>query len=216
VYDRNVNGKELNFEASGGLLDASLVMRDRETDSWWSIMTSDSIGGDLKSTELVEMPVGEKMQWKDWVALHPDTTVLSVEGREHVVNNVYDNYMASTDTFRGQKLTDERLTAKEPIYSFHHAGSAFAVPHEGFEGGRLYESDDLAGQYLLVYREPGISFFASSEAFLINPRVYSNEAAVDELLAKARADAPGTTRVGGFDTFWYNWVAVNKKSKLLR
>ena len=39
--------EELNFEASGALLDASLVMRDRETDSWWSIMTSDAIGGDL-------------------------------------------------------------------------------------------------------------------------------------------------------------------------
>ena len=28
-------------------MDASLVMRDRETDSWWSIMTSDAIGGEL-------------------------------------------------------------------------------------------------------------------------------------------------------------------------
>ena len=33
VYGRNVAGTELNFEASGALLDASLVMRDRETDS---------------------------------------------------------------------------------------------------------------------------------------------------------------------------------------
>ena len=71
MYDRKVGGKELNFEASGGLLDASLVMRDRETDSWWSIMTADAIGGDLRKTELVELPVGEKMQWKDWLARHP-------------------------------------------------------------------------------------------------------------------------------------------------
>ena len=48
------------------------------------------------------------------------------------------------------------------------------------------------------------------------PDSLNRDAGVEELLSKARASAPGTTRVGGFDTFWYNWVAVNKDSKLLR
>ena len=83
VYGRKHGDQELNFEASGALLDASLVMRDRETDSWWSIMTSDAIGGELEGDELEELPLGEKSTWKDWVARHPQTLVLSVEGREH-------------------------------------------------------------------------------------------------------------------------------------
>ena len=112
VYDRNVNGKELNFEASGALLDASLVMRDRETDSWWSIMSSTSIGGDLDETRLKELPVGRKSTWKDWVEAHPDTVVLSIRGHEHVENNPYDNYFSSEETFRGLVIEDTRLAPK--------------------------------------------------------------------------------------------------------
>ena len=80
-------------------MDASLVMRDRETDSWWSIMTSDAIGGELDGTDLVELPRGEKVTWKDWRGRHPGTLVLSVEGEEHVENNPYDNYFTSESTF---------------------------------------------------------------------------------------------------------------------
>jgi hypothetical protein len=41
-------------------MQATLVLRDRETDSWWSIMTSDAIGGELDGTDLEELPFGEK------------------------------------------------------------------------------------------------------------------------------------------------------------
>ena len=61
VYGRKVGERELNFEASGALMSASLVMRDRETDSWWSIMTSDAIGGQLDGADLEELPYGEKI-----------------------------------------------------------------------------------------------------------------------------------------------------------
>ena len=72
VYGRSYGDRKLNFEASGALKQASLIMRDRETDSWWSIMTSDAIGGELVGTDLVELPRGEKVTWKDWRRRHPD------------------------------------------------------------------------------------------------------------------------------------------------
>jgi hypothetical protein len=56
-------------------LHSALVMQDKETDSYWSIMTGDS---------LAELPLGVKSQWKDWVASHPDTVVLSVEGADEI------------------------------------------------------------------------------------------------------------------------------------
>ena len=43
---------------------ASLVMRDRETDSWWSIMTSTAIGGALQGAELVANSVEERAPMK--------------------------------------------------------------------------------------------------------------------------------------------------------
>ena len=136
MYDRKVAGQTLNFEASGALLDASLVMRDRETDSWWSIMTSDAIGGTLDQTRLTELPVGEKAQWRDWRARHPTTKVLSIGGVQHVENNPYDNYFDSEETFRGLTVADERLPPKENIYSFHRDGVPYAVPHSAYAGER--------------------------------------------------------------------------------
>jgi len=212
VYDRNVNGRELNFEASGALLQASLVMRDRETDSWWSIMTATSIGGQLDDTRLTELPVGRKMTWGEWVAIHPDTKILSVRGQEHVRSNPFDSYFRSDETFRGLVVEDKRLPAKEPVYVFHLDGGAFAAAHSSFEGGHIFDLgvDDRA---VLLYREPGLSFYASSEAYLVPGASAGRSTAA--LLERSRSGDPATERLNGFDTFWYSWVAVNQNSALL-
>ena len=78
MYDRNYDGKTLSFEPSGGLMNASLVMQDRETDTFWSIMSGKAEAGALDGTALIELPVSEKMSWAEWRARHPDTLVLSV------------------------------------------------------------------------------------------------------------------------------------------
>ncbi len=93
-------------------------MRDRETDSWWSIMTSTAIGGELEGEQLVELPISEKATWGDWSARYPDTLVLSIDGEEHVPENRYDNYFASDGTFRDLEIDDNRLPPKAPIFSF--------------------------------------------------------------------------------------------------
>ncbi len=65
-------------------------MRDRETDSWWSIMTSRAIGGPLDGAQLVELPVSTKSTWGQWRRAHPRTLVLSVDGVEYVESNPFD------------------------------------------------------------------------------------------------------------------------------
>ncbi|RMD94031.1 MAG: DUF3179 domain-containing protein, partial [Calditrichaeota bacterium] len=118
MYGREYQGKTLSFEPSGGLMNSSLVMQDRETDSYWSIMTGDAIGGKMKGEKLKELPVGVKMKWKDWIKKHPNTLVLSVQGREDVPRNVYRDYFRSGRGFRGIKAKDKRLKTKEPIFAF--------------------------------------------------------------------------------------------------
>ncbi len=215
VYDRRFGDRELSFEASGALWQASLVMRDRESDSWWSIMTSDAIGGELEGTELVELPISRKATWKEWSSRHPDTLVLSIDGEEHVAENRYDRYFASDGTFRNLEVDDDRLPPKAPIYSFFLAGKPYAAPHAAFEGGRFFALP--RGHKLFLYREPGASMFASSRAWLLEPLALSG---VDDPQVILRLlDEPGaqsSEEVGGFDTFWYSWVAINQATELLR
>jgi hypothetical protein len=209
-----VANKELNFEASGALKDAALIMQDRETDSWWSIMTSDSIGGKLQGNDLVELPVSQKMTWGEWKAQHPGTMVLSVEGEEHVENNPYTNYFNSEATFRDMEVTDDRLAAKTPIFTFWLDGKPYAVPNSSVEGGKVFQGKGIPGGGLLLFRQPGAHLFASTEAYRLQGE--NAELAIDQLLSLARKGEGEMTPLEGFDTFWYNWVAVNKKTKLLR
>jgi hypothetical protein len=192
-------------------------MRDRETDSWWSIMNSTAIGGELNGVDLIELPAGEKTTWRRWRQLHPDTLVLSVEGEEHVDQNPYDNYFASGDTFRGLEIDDLRLQPKAGIYSFWLDGEPYAVAHAAYEGGRLLELKGLAGKRLLVYRTPGAAIFESTRAWLVTEELAAAHPGPQELLEMAESgDVEGLEKLPGFDTFWYSWVAVNDDTRLIR
>ena len=215
VYGREIDGETLSFEPSGALLDASLVMRDRETDSWWSIMTSDAIGGPLGGTDLRELPVGEKTTWGDWIARHPETLVLSVDGREHVESNPYESYLASDDTFRGMEadFDDDRLPPKEPVYAFWDEGQPHAVAHDVIEGGRVF---DLGEGAVFLHRSEGEPFLASSRAWRL-PAGAADGAEPGDLLARLEAgELEGAEPVEGFDTFWYTWASVHEETELLR
>lgn len=193
-------------------MNASLIMRDRETDSWWSIMTSTAIGGVLDGAQLDELPVGEKTTWGDWVDRYPQSLVLSVGGTEHRENNAYDSYFASDETFGNMEISDLRLGPKEPIFSFWLDGKTYAAPHEAFPGGRLFELPGDPDRKILLYREAGSPMFASTRAWVVAAAAGD----IASLLAASKADGFTGTPLDGFDTFWYSWISVNSDSILLR
>ena len=212
VYDRKIRGQELNFEASGALKDAALIMRDVETDSWWSIMTKSSIGGPLEGSSLLELP-SEKTTWRDWVSRHPDTLVLSEGGVEHIFRDGYADYHESADTYGFVEIDDQRLRSKEPIFAFRLDGRAYAAAHRDLEGGRIVQLEGKKGGVFL-YREEGASRFASTSGFCVPPHLAEGlelgEASV------SRLEQAGAERLNGFDTYWYTWILANADSELLR
>jgi len=218
VYSREYDGLELNFEASGGLVNSSLVMQDKETDSYWSIMKGSSTAGQFNGTPLVELPVSEKTSWADWVARHPDTKVLSVNGAEHARDS-YERYWEDPNGFSGQSADDERLDTKAPIFAFEHGGQRFAVAHATFEGGHVVELGD--GALVFLYRGEGAAMFKSTTAFLSRAGFVQDGGAWTELESGAKFD-PATGTFGGdieqllgFDTFWYNWSLNNPDTAVL-
>ena len=216
MYGRSHEGQELNFEASGALESASLVMRDRETDSWWSLMSSKAIGGELDGAGMAEMAGSEKVQWSDWVSRHPGTLVLSVDGIEHVENNPYDNYFGEGDhTFRDLKVEDDRLGPKQPIYAFWWEDRPIAVSHEFVEGGVILPLPGSA-EVLVLWREEGVSVFASSRARIVAAEVAKEAGDAAAVFAALDAGKLGDARpASGFDTYWYTWVLVNPASDIL-
>jgi hypothetical protein len=215
VYDRRIDDKLLSFEASGALKNAALILRDRETDSWWSIMTSDAIGGIFEGAALVELPAGEKTTWEEWRNRHPETLVLSVDGEEHIDNNPYDNYFRSEGTFRDLAIDDTRLEPKASVYSFWFAGEPWAVAHDAYRGGRVFVLEGVEDRALLLYRTSTGPIYESSRAFLVTSELATRYSAA-ELLSMAEAGESGIEAVPGFDTFWYTWAATNRNTRLIQ
>ena len=220
MYGRDYGQRQLNFEPSGGLLHASLVMQDKETDSYWSIMTGDALSGDYRGTRLVELPYGSKMTWSEWKNEHPDTLILSVDGAEHDDNNPYDNYFDGPKSYRDAEARDDRLPTKETIYSFQLGGQAHAVPYADFAGGGTFE---VAGKHLFLYRPEGAAIFYSTIAYLSAEGGFERRDGVWRHASGASFDPEqerftggDVPRLDGFDTFWFNWSMTHPETAILR
>lgn len=222
MYSRSYEGRTLRFEPSGGLLNASLVMQDKETDSYWSIMTGDAVGGEYAGTKLEEIPVATKTRWKDWVEEHPDTLVLSVQGVEDPMINPYDGYFTDDAGFRGIRARDDRLPTKAPIFAFMHGETKYAVPFDAVEGGKTWTLDD--GTEIFLYRPDDAEMFMGTAAFRIRDGGFEKSGGNwVESGSGARFDYDGRQFVGasverlpGFDTFWYTWSLTHPDTKVLR
>jgi len=230
VYDRNYDGKTLSFEASGGLMNASLVMQDRETDTLWSIMSGEAEAGDLDGTALVELPVSEKMSWAEWRARHPDTLVLSVmqttpDGQTVTLqdpgSDAYGDYFAGDEGYGGAEATDARLDTKDQIHAFIHDDVPYAIDLRRVVGGKAFELKD--GTQVLVYREATDKMFRGSSAFMSSSGFEQRggswfEIATDTEFNAITRDFGGAPveRLNGFDTFWYTWSLTHTDTALLR
>jgi len=224
VYGREYGDKVLSFEPSGALWEASLVMRDRETDSWWSIISGDAVGGDLTGEKLDELPIGEKVRWREWKQRYPETLVLSVDGQEHDPRNPYAGYFRSERTFQRIEAKDQRLPAKEPVFTFRLDGAQYAVPHSAIEGGATVVIGD---KHLFLYRPAGADVFESTRAYesegkekrieMVESGWVDNESGLEFTEGIGFAGEPkGVDRLAGFDTFWYNLANIVSDAVLLR
>jgi len=222
VYDRQYNGKVFTFEPSGGLVNATLVMQDFETDSYWSIMTHEAIEGEEKGTVLKELPIAVKVKWEDWVKKHPNTLVLSVDGKEDSKTG-YISYFNSPKGFRGIRATDRRLESKEPIFTFEYENKKYAVVNERIEGGKVF---DLGSARIFLYRPEEAEMFYSTVAYLTKSlgfaKVEDGWKEIDsecvfnpetESFTGGKTSCP--KRFNGFDTFWYTWSLNNPQTELL-
>ena len=76
AYDRRVDDQIVEFGTSGMLLNSSLVMYDRQTETLWSHFTGEGIVGELTGSQLVTFPVST-VPWGLWRDANPDGLVLS-------------------------------------------------------------------------------------------------------------------------------------------
>jgi len=131
VYVRQINGQILTFGVSGRLWRENLVMYDRQTHSWWAQATGTSINGKFKGAALKVYTDFSMMTWKEWLADHPDTLVLSKRTRRGVEGmsmGYADYHRSSRIGVTGRlRFNDKQLPAKARVLGFRIDDQPFAV-----------------------------------------------------------------------------------------
>jgi hypothetical protein len=149
----------LDFGTSGLLLNSSLVMYDRQTETLWSHFTADAVHGQLVGTRLRILPVA-MTAWSTWREAHPNGLVLSSEtGHEREYGqNPYPGYDTSTTPFLFQGEIDGRLTAMTRITGITLGPDAdaasLAIPLITLTQDLIVQTS-LAGTEILVWWVPG-------------------------------------------------------------
>jgi hypothetical protein len=132
VYDRRAGGRELEFENSGALWRDTLVLRDRQTGTYWSAATGAAISGVLAGARLERIPAVMTFS-ADWAREHPDSLYLDVGKSTSIPLTMRIYGVSAMQGVSGQKTDDARYAAKQEVLTLSDADEAIAFTSEEIE-----------------------------------------------------------------------------------
>lgn len=209
--------KPLIFGSSGFLYRSNKLIFDRETDSLWNQFTGKPVSGPLRDSgiELKIRPV-VIATWQDWLARHPDTTVLSLDTghrRDYGSGVVYKRYFDSPDLmFPALVKNEERVKRKDYVFGVRTAGGAKAWPVTAFEGGAVINDSvglmnvvlvgDARGRTVRAYErgERNFSTGPDAEHLIAADQIWT--VTEDALIGP---DGTRLGRVAGHIAYWFAW-----------
>ncbi len=204
VFDRRIDDLRhdgvLSFGNSSALYENDLVLIDRETNSYWWQLAGRSIVGRLSGAELPALP-SVTTTWAQWLADHPDTSVLSHDqgfGRSYD-RDPFGSYAARVDDGQvpfpvgPESFADDRLSPSTRVIGFDAVIDGQPVPHA----------------VPILSNEPAEVVVASSPEILIRldgaggGEVFS----VDE----SGAETPHPSR----SSFWFAYVGITTPTEIV-
>ena len=155
MYSRKVAGRTHTFGVSGALWRNALVMYDRETDSRWAHFTGECIAGKLRGKRLeVVAAAVPRITFGAWKSRHPETTVLTVDGRQDLTFDAYRDYHASERTgIVPLENENRRLDLKAMVVGVWIGDVARAYPYDLCDDPCVI-SDSVADVPIVAYRNP--------------------------------------------------------------
>ena len=155
AYDRRVGDRILDFGTSGALLNSSLVMYDRQTESLWSHYTGQAVAGHLVGAELNLIPV-QTVSFEAFLASHPAGRVLSLDTghSRRYGQNPYEFYDSNNRPFLFSGPTDDRLEPITRVVALRDGAQAAVIPNDVLAERRVVPFT-FAGRELVALFEPG-------------------------------------------------------------
>ncbi|MAG91163.1 hypothetical protein CMO83_00640 [Candidatus Woesearchaeota archaeon] len=192
VFERKIDGEEVEFGTSGKLFNSNLVMYDRKTDTYWNQIGGKAVVGELTGKVLDLFPA-DVTTWGEWKAVHPDSEVLSRQTGfiRSYGTNPYGNYSKIRRIIFPVDESDDSLHPKAVIFGIevdgtYKAYSEFDVKNAGviedtINGVNIKVERDEAGLVIITNLETGKripherDFWFAWFAFFPDTELYSPE-----------------------------------------
>ena len=238
MYSTEINGEVVEFGTSGWLYQSNKLMYDRGTNTLWHQFLGKPVVGELVGSgiKLKVLPV-TLTTWDDWVAAHPDTTVLHIEtgvypagsylAEEHPAS-VYSSYRRSEDTMFPVPERSSRLPTKSRVLGLTLNGRSRAYPEDVLTQEPVV-NDSLGGTELVVvtigggsraYQAGGHNFIIdgnpgsrSSTKFLLDENGESWEITENALVGTGNPEQR-LGRLPSSSSFWFGWYAFHPDTEV--
>jgi len=170
VFDRRAGGSTLVFDNSGALWRDTLVLRDRETGTYWSAATGRAISGPLEGESLARVPAAFA-RLEDWERLHPDSLYLDQWTRTSPPWLIQIYGLSPWQGISGEKTDDARYKPKQEVFVVP-GGENEALAFSGKELKALQTASvDVGGEAVRLGWDPGLQA----------PRAYAAQDAGEEI-----------------------------------
>ncbi|MBZ0257189.1 DUF3179 domain-containing protein [bacterium] len=199
IFNRKVDGVNLEFGVSGLVYQSNVLIYDRQDhpddESLWSQLKGEAVSGKRMGETLALLP-HQLVTWSEWRKAYPQTKVLSDDtGHERdYTGNIYQHYFASDDLMFPVEQNNQRLSSKEPILGLRYNGESKAYPLALLDQGVIY--DVVGGKKVMIEKTSGNCAFVRADT-----RNQQDEGTLD----------PG---VDVIHSFWFSWNAFYPDSKV--
>lgn len=151
VFDAEQDGVVIEFGVSGLLYNSDVLLYDRKSASLWSQIMRTAISGPMKGEKLAPLPVTHT-NWKDRLARHPHTEVLSDETgfRRNYRVDPYAGYSGTGRIYFPVSGEDKRYRRKERVLGIEIDGHFKAYPFQELEKSPPFFADEFRGVEIIV------------------------------------------------------------------
>lgn len=224
VFERIIDGVEVEFGTSGKLYNSNLLMYDRFTDSYWSQALGIAVKGELSGYQLKIIPF-DVITWGDWKTIHPETLVLTTDTGyiRSYATDPYGSYYTEPQIIFPVEHSDDRMHPKEIILGFHQNNTYKAFKQSDIETNVVV--NDYIGDVPLML----VSLFPqNSRAFerniddIVLDFIFSNNKILDSqtnsewnydgMAISGQYDGTQLERMPIEPGFWFEWVAFHPET----
>ena len=232
MYSTEINGQTTEFGTSGMLFRSNKLMYDRVTETLWHQFLGEPVVGPLANSGIqLEVLPNVLTTWGEWVAQHPDTSVISNDTGiygpdsylpEENAGSIYFSYRANPGTMFPVAGIDEALPIKQQVFGLTFEGQATAYDRNVLAqmpvlnvnvGGQDVVIVTVAGGGSRAFDAQGVDFEFSDDDQLQSSdgrtwRVFENA------LDNTADPLDRLPRLPSRDAYWFGWQAFYPHTEL--